>query len=77
MEEDAASPGHSNFAPYENGKPSGLALEKENYVIKHAEEKLNSEVKTIAHSSSSLSKRWDNCKRKQLLWERSARCKQS
>merc|ERR1719222_1609375 len=56
VEEDAASPGHSNFAPYENGKPSGLALEKENYVIKHAEEKLNSEVGQLQTETAALGK---------------------
>ena len=52
MEGYVPSPGHSSFEPFDHDKPSGLALEKENYVIKHAEEKLNSEVKIIAHSSS-------------------------
>ena len=47
--------------------------------IKRGEEKLDFEVNIVAHpflsSSSFLSKRWENCKGKQMLWIRSALCK--
>ena len=81
VDEDVPSPEHSSFIParHHHLSSSGLALEKENKEIKRGEEKLDFEVNIVAHpflsSSSFLSKRWENCKGKQMLWIRSALCK--